>query len=104
MERTMARLHIYIIAGLLACLVAGTAQAQNSYRGSTPAEIKERFRTDPQFAARYHTFEPMTARPKIISGNPNMPRMAEKMAPISLSIANLHRCLHHRRQVCKSQI
>lgn len=56
----MTRLPTLVIAGLLACLVAGAVQAQNSYRGSTPAEIKERFRTDPAFAARYPNFDRVT--------------------------------------------
>lgn len=56
----MARLPAFIAAALLAAFVADVARAQNSYRGSTPAEIKERFRTDPQFAARYPNFDRVT--------------------------------------------
>jgi len=53
----MTRLLAAIAATLLAGFVAGAAQAQNSYRVSTQAEVKERFRTDPQFAARHHTYD-----------------------------------------------
>lgn len=53
----MVKLSAFIVAALLACLVAGPAQAQNSYRVYTQAEIKEKFRTDPAFAARHHTYD-----------------------------------------------
>lgn len=71
----MVRLPTYIIAALLVAFVADVAQAQNSYRGSTPAEIKERFRTDPQFAARYPNFDRETVGVTPAGArSPNRPR------------------------------
>lgn len=66
----MVRSCAVIAATLLAGFVAGTAHAQ-SFHSSTPEEIREKFRTDPKFAARYHSFD--RATPGIIAAGNTEP-------------------------------
>jgi hypothetical protein len=70
----MVRLPAFFVAALLVTFVADVARAQNSYRGSTPAEIKERFRTDAAFAARYPNFDRVT--PGVIPAGAKEPNRA----------------------------
>lgn len=78
----MARLLAASTATLLAGFVAGTAHAQSSFHSSTPAKITEKFRTDPQFAARYHSFDRVTVG-ITAAGNtePNRPPSGERPPP-----------------------